>query len=218
MEQFPLTNTDTGVHIEGFPTAAKLVALKDKQAERLAHLALHRHDLQFALDCLARINETGDDILREAAWRSAVLSFVKCFVGGSRRSQLDMKAIYPGSNDAKAAFSYIKNLRDKHFVHDENGFQQCHPGAVLNQPGVNPKVLKIVTVAVFGVSLEQSAYNNLHKLATDALEYVVREYDKNANGLTAKLEAEDYDELVGRPSMSYTIPPASEVDRRRDVP
>jgi hypothetical protein len=147
-----------------------------------------------------------------------VLSFVKCFAGGSRRSQLDMKAVYARNSDAAAAFSYIKNLRDKHIVHDENGYQQCHPGAVLNQPGASPKVLKIVTVVVSGVTLEQSAYNNLHKLATDALAYVVREYNKNANGLTTTLEAEDYEQLIGRPGMSYTLPPASEVGRRREVP
>jgi hypothetical protein len=105
MEQFDLTNTDTGVHIEGFPMAAKAIAVNGKQAERLAHLALHRKDLQFALDCLDRINQTSDEVLREAAWRSAVLSFVKCFVGGSRRSQLDMKVVYAGNDAAKAAFS-----------------------------------------------------------------------------------------------------------------
>jgi hypothetical protein len=218
MEQIQITSAATGIRVEGFPTAVKVIALQNKRAERLAHLALHRKDLQFALNCLARINQTPDEVLREAAWRSAVLSFVKCFVGGSRRSQLDMKAVYAGNDDAKAAFSYIKNLRDKHFVHDENGYEQCHPGAALNQPDMTPKILKILTLLVAGVTLEQSAYNNLHKLSTDALDYVVREYDKNANSLTATLEAKDYQELAAMPAVSFTMPPPTEIGDRRKVP
>jgi hypothetical protein len=109
-------------------------------------------------------------------------------------------------------------LRDKHFVHDENGYEQCHPGAALNQPNATPKILKVVTLMVAGVTLEQSAYNNLHKLTTDALAYVVHEYNKNANSLTAVLEAMGYQQLVEMPAMSFTMPPATEAGQRRKVP
>ena len=219
MGHIPVTSTKTGVvHIEGFPNAAKLVALGGKQAELLGHLALHRRDLQFALECLVRINETADDILREAAWRSAVVSFVKCFVGGGRRSRLDVSAVYTGNKRATSAFSYFKNLRDKHFVHDENAHQQCHSGAVVNLLGVSPKIDRVVTLLTTDVTLDQSTYNNLHTVATDALRYVVHAYDKSAERLTAVLEAEDYSQLIRRPDMTCTLPPPNEVSGKREAP
>ena len=152
MKSYEMRETATGIHIEGAPNAVKLVALEGKQAERLGHLALHRSDLQFVLECLGQINETGNEILREAAWRSAVVAFVKCFVGGSRRSRLDENSVYSGNALAQSSFEYTKNLRNKHLVHDENAYHQCHPGAIINAPGIVPKVDNIMTVAIRGLS------------------------------------------------------------------
>jgi len=218
MKNYEMRETETGVHIEGVPNAVKLVALQGKQAERLGHLALHRSDLRFVLECLAQINETTNEILREAAWRAAIVAFVKCFTGGGRRSQLHANSVYSGNAPAKSAFEYINNLRDKHLAHDENAYQQCHPGAIINAPGIVPKVDNIITLAISGVSLEQSAYNNLHQLATDAIRYVEGEYDRSVEGLKAALEKEEYGRLIERPSVSYRLPPASEVGRRRTGP
>jgi hypothetical protein len=118
----------------------------------------------------------------------------------------------------KTTHGYIKDLRDKHLVHDENAYQQCHPGPIINAPGVVPKVDDIMCLTIAGVSLEQSAYNNLYTLATDAIRYVEAEYDQSVEGIKATLEREDYGKLIQRRAVTYRLPPANEVGQRRKGP
>ena len=62
----------------------KVIRIKGPEARKLSDHALHKADLDFALECLHQINgmpEIGH-VLRQALWRSAVVHFMKCF-GGS---------------------------------------------------------------------------------------------------------------------------------------
>ena len=56
MENFAITKSDAGFHVEGFPEAVKVLGLKSREAQRLADLALHNSDLEFSLSCLDGIN------------------------------------------------------------------------------------------------------------------------------------------------------------------
>lgn len=48
MEYFPIKQTENGLHIEGFPDAVKVIRIDGPQSKRLADLALHKADLEFA--------------------------------------------------------------------------------------------------------------------------------------------------------------------------
>ncbi len=48
MEHFEITKTPEGFHIEGFPNAVKVLRIDGPKAQRLADLALHKADLDFA--------------------------------------------------------------------------------------------------------------------------------------------------------------------------
>ena len=52
MEYFDFTPTDGTWHIEGFPDAVKLIRIEGSKARALAHLMLHKVDLDFALQSL----------------------------------------------------------------------------------------------------------------------------------------------------------------------
>ena len=66
MEYFPVKQTSSGLHVEGFPDAEKLIKLKGKQAKRLADLKLHQSDLDFAHESLEAINRVLEGPLRQA--------------------------------------------------------------------------------------------------------------------------------------------------------
>ena len=98
MEHFQITKTPEGFHIEGFPDAVKVLRLHGPNAQRLADLALHRADLDFALECLEQINKVPEQsyVLRQALWRSAVVHYIKCFGSNESRFSLDSRKLYKG--------------------------------------------------------------------------------------------------------------------------
>lgn len=220
MEHFAISKTESGLHIEGFPDAVKVLAINGPEAKRLADLSLQKEDLEFADGCLDAINQTPEvpTVAREALWRSAIVHFVKCF-GNSARFQLSAAKIYKGEPpEALMAFEYFKDLRNKHFIHDENSYAQSIPGAVLNNGTKGYKIEKIVCLAAFGATLEQGNYGNLKLLIEKARAWVVSEFESLCERLTASLEQETYESLLARDAINYRVPTIDEISCSRKTP
>ena len=115
MEHFSITKTAEGFHIEGFPDAVKVLRLTGPKSQRLADLALHRADLDFALECLEAINHQPEEpyLMRQALWRSAVVHFMKCFGRSESRFSLDAKNVYKGDADASDPFEFFESLLEQ---------------------------------------------------------------------------------------------------------
>lgn len=217
MEHFAISKTAEGFHIEGFHDAVKVLRITGPKSQRLADLALHKADLEFALECLNTINQVPEVpyVLREALWRSAVVHFIKCFGQSESRFSLDPKKVYKGDIRAFEPFRYFESLRKKHLVHDENSYTQCLPGAVLNRKGMDHKIAKIVCLSVIGDTLSQGNYNNLHLLTTQAREWVGAQFDELCGVITSELEPKSHDELVAMDAIVYTAPGADDVHKTR---
>ena len=115
-------------------------------------------------------------------------------------------------------FEYFKDLRNKHFVHDENSYAQSIPGAVLNNGTKNYKIEKIVCLAAFSATLEQGNYSNLKLLIEKAKAWVVAEFDSLCERLTGALEKESYEDLLERDAITCRVPSVDEVSRARKAP
>lgn len=220
MEQFFISKMESGIHMEGFPDAVKVVKINGSEAKRLADLSLHKVDLEFADACLDAINQISDTplVVREALWRSAIIHFVKCF-GNGARFQLSADKIYKGeSSNALIVFKYFKDLRNKHFVHDENSYAQSIPGAIINNGTKGYSIEKIICFSAFGATLEQNNYNNLKLLIEKAMVWVVSEFDRLCELLTAKLEQERYEDLLARDAITYHAPTVDEISGPRKSP
>jgi len=217
MEHFSITKTAQGFHIEGFPDAVKVLRLTGPKSERLADLALHKADLDFALEYLAAINQVPEEpyVVRQALWQSAIVHFIKCFGQSESRFSLDPKSVYKGDTGAFEPYKYFDSLRNKHLVHDENSYTQCLPGAVLNKKDMDHKIAKIVCLNVIGDTLAQENYSNLHLLATRAREWVVAQFDQLCEVLTSEFEQTPYDELFALDGITYTAPGADDVHKPR---
>jgi hypothetical protein len=219
MEQFDITKTDTGFHIEGFPEAVKVIRVEGPKARRLADLELHRTDLEFALLCLEAINTAPEDpyVVRQALWRSAVVHYVKCFGASESRFSLDAKVVYSSDPEGREQYAYFDSLRNKHLVHDENSYAQCLPGAILNKAESPHKIEKIACLSVIGDTLSEGSYSNLHLLLTIARKWVVEQFDELCNVITKELEAQPYDALLSKSAITYTVPGANDVHKTRSA-
>jgi hypothetical protein len=209
-----------GLHIDGFPNAVKVLALKGPVARRIADLALHRGDLLFARDCLEQVNRTPEEpaLLRHALWRSAIVHFAKCYGDSTARSQLSPKKVLRGEAPvAIEVFEYFKALRNKHVVHDENPLAQSLPGAILNARDQPRKIEKIISLSLVAETLGQEHYSNLHLLIQKSLTWVEKEFDRLCLQLTTELEAIPYEQLLAMPAPEYRAPEADSVHARRDA-
>ena len=138
MESFEIVLTDSGIHINGFPDATKVIKLSGPKAQQLSELASHRNDLQIALASLEGINGVAleSSLVRQGLWRTSVEHCMKCFSASEARSRLNPKKVFKGDSDALEIYEYFRYLRNKHIAHDENAYTQCIPGAVLNRPNL----------------------------------------------------------------------------------
>lgn len=215
MQEYEITFDGKSFCLKGLPSGALVVQLDGPDAKRLADHALHRSDLKFAEGCLDRLTSVPDDpaLVREATWRSAVSSFLKCFDRTGVRTALDATTLYGGEPAALAAFEHIRNLRRKHIVHDENPWTQCFTVAVLNPKGSAKKVADIRCVLFHGGTQENA--QDLSNLIHIAREWLNAEFDRRLSCLLAKLEQEQYDTLAILPQPAYTAPTAADVTRKR---
>src|SRR4029077_7477247 len=131
------------------------------------------------------------------------------------RIQLDEKAILANEPDAIAVFKFFKDIRNKHFVHDENSYTKCTPTAALNDGQKAFKIEKIVAVSSTGITLDQPSYANLELAARQSLEWVVAKFDALCAKLTTELEKETMEELLKRPKVMIRPPDIVEIGTRR---
>jgi len=218
MEKFPISKADTGLHIEGFPDAVKVIQLDNPKAQRLSDLALHKNDLDFADACLEALNTVPEEarVVREALWQSAIVHYSKCFGDSGARFQLSSERVYKTEPpEAMVVFNYFKDLRNKHVVHDENSYAQSLPGAVLNGGDKNYKIEKIVCMNAVGITLEQANYGNLKLLIGKARIWVESEFDQLCDILTKELEQLPYETLFAKDTVSYRAPTVDEISKNR---
>jgi len=220
METIRLTTATGGIAVNDFPEAVKVVRLEGPKAKRLSDLALHRGDLAFAATCLAQINLTQVDppIARQALWRCAIIHYAKCFGDSESRFQLNADKVYARDPLAMLNFRYFLDLRNKHFVHDENSYAQSIPGAVLNRGDKSYKIEKVVSLSAIAETLEQINYSNLDALIQKALAWVTTDFDALCGIITSELEKESYAALLARPAISLTAPAVTDVGSKRNAP
>lgn len=221
MDNFNVSQRESGLHIEGFPDAVKIIDIEGPRAKRLADLALHRNDLEFADSCLDAINLAPEEpfVIREALWRSAIVHFMKCFGNSGARFQLSAAKVLKGvPAESFMAFEYFRNLRNKHFVHDENSYAQSLPGAILNDGTKTYKIEKIVCFNAFAVTLGQENYGNLKLLIQRSRTWIVAEFDELCDTLTAELEREPYKSLLKKESLTCRAPTSDEIHNNRYAP
>ncbi|WP_243987598.1 hypothetical protein [Methylobacterium sp. E-046] len=207
---------DGALHIDGYPDAVKLIRLAGKKAKQLAHYAAHRFDLRNAKLYLDNMKSDNPEAVNDALWRSAITTYIKCFTGGSARStKLQPEPIYGNDAVKMMAFWHFKHLRNKHLEHDENAYGQAIPCAAINGGGKPFKVEGVFANTLqFGI-FDVGNYGNLQLLISEADQWIEAAFDQLADVLTAELEQESLEDLLGREAVSITVPTVGQVGIRR---
>jgi hypothetical protein len=208
------------IHLEGYPNAVKVLALKGKQAKRLSDLVLHNADVDFGLQCLDALAALSEDqwVIKQALWRSAVIYAMKGYGDSGARFQLSSHKVLKGEPpEAMEVFNYFKSLRNKHFIHDENSYTQCPPGAILNPDGMSPKIVDIVCPITTAVTLVPDNVNNLRMLLSKTKEVVIQEFMELCNSFKDSLEAMPYESLYKMEPPTYKTPVNLEIHAKRQT-
>lgn len=217
MEPLRLTLTETGLQIEDIPDGVQVIGLLGPTTRRAADLLLHQSDLQFAKASLESIAGMPDDavVVRKALWRTSIVHLFKCF-GSGRRFQLSPATIYKAQGPlAHSVFDHFKNLRNKHFVHDENSYSQAHVCAVLNDGTKSYKVEKVGIIGATAKTMEPENLINLRSLIAAALEWVAQQLEQEVVRISAELEAKPYAELKSTAPPQIHVPTLTEVGQPR---
>jgi hypothetical protein len=217
MESIRITITGSVARIEGYPDTVKVIKVTGPSCRKLADLSLHDADLQFTLESLDALDEKGATAhVRESLWRSAIVHFFKCFQHSASRQLLDAKIVYDSDPpELMKNFALLKNLRNKHLVHDENSYAQCDVGAILNNGKKKLKIERVFSVNLFMATLNPDHVQQLRSMAHHALAYVRREMDMLIERITQDLETKKYDELFAMPSLTQTSPTVDAVAKPR---
>ena len=128
---------------------------------------------------------------------------------------MSVDRIYKREPVGLVAFQYFRELRNKHFVHDENSYAQSLPAAVLNKGDKGYKIEKIVCLNVESETLEQANFSNLKLLISKARAATVAEFEAGCNALTQELEREPYESLAARRDLSFRAPTVDEIRKNR---
>ena len=174
--------------VDGLPgDAVKVIffaELLPRQARELSSVTAHRLDLAFARKCLELINETENDGVCQALWRSAATHYAKCFA--QAKSTDERKPLHPDKvlepGDARKIHRYFTSLRNKHLIHDVNAWLQVPAGAVIAAPGKGFNIEDVICTTLEGNSLNESNYSNLWRLIERALAWIEPEFERLCGG------------------------------------
>jgi hypothetical protein len=207
--------------IDGLPgDAVKVISFAEllpRQARELSSVTAHRLDLSFARKCLELINETDNNNIRQALWRSAVTHYAKCFA--QAKSMDERKPLHPDKvlepRDARKIHKYFTSLRNKHLVHDVNAWLQVPAGAVIAASGKGFNIEDVICTTFESNSLEQPNYSNLRLLIERALTWIEPEFERLCEEIKAELEEIPRETLLSQPDVTYRAPEADDIHRPR---
>lgn len=96
----------------------------DPERNKYIDLFLHKADIDIGLSYLDWISTDNELALNESLFIVALNSCMKCFKLSNSRKKLDKAKIFRDSSELFELFKQYEIMRDKHYMHDENGMFQ----------------------------------------------------------------------------------------------
>lgn len=212
---------DGKLHIDGFPDAAKAIAIAQlvpRLPEQLAALALHMVDLNFSQECLTLLKTMPDlpETAREALWRSAIMFYCRCFDDSrnSRKYPLRVRKYAP-EPDRRSWHRHFLDLRHMHLAHDDNALLQAYPLAVVAKPGKQYSIERVLCMTIQSGIKEPERQARLSALIEMARTWVESESTKLHLQIADELEKVDYQTLIDQPAAGYRAPTIEDVSKSR---
>ncbi|MFE2122410.1 hypothetical protein ACFW9U_17375 [Rhodococcus aetherivorans] len=212
MTETHITLRDGVLHLGDDPRAVKAVSVTasgvSEDARYLLHLARHFKDLEHVIQAAVYLRDTPDapEIVREALWRSAIVTLCLCFDPHPKveRRPLKRRKVFPDPN-ARAALEDFVKLRNKDIAHDEGVTVGAELLAVLGREGDPDKVLELKYIQIRSLHSSPQMIDNLGRLAEEATTWIEGEYTRVSELVTEELRAQPYDALMALPASSVEV-------------
>lgn len=217
MKNLALTiTTDKKLEINGYPDAVAVVEIEHEKTHYLKSLSLHKADLSIALTALEYFEQHNEEKnLSEIIWYTAVARYFKCFKKSKSRQKLSYEFLFKNEPDAIPVFKYFEALRDKHLLHDENAYSQCHIGAIINRPDHPYKIGDIVSFTLNMETCDEQHFASFHKLVLFTYNWVLNECESIHYEISRSLEAKPYQSLINMKHLTFTAPSTEDIHKNR---
>jgi hypothetical protein len=118
-----------------------------------------------------------------------------------------------GQDDAKAAFSFWKDVRNKLIVHNESGYSTLVTGVVLGKDAVVHDILStLVTADMTG---DQAACKNLYELIVAAQKHVAKDIDAILPRVFEEVKLMTAEARAALPDVIYVVPSREKLAQTR---
>lgn len=209
--------TSQTIHFDGYPADARVAVAQTASTAASLDMLLHRRDLETSRDLFdaAGAADTPDN-LRVHLWNGAIAAYCKCFQAAKSRSRLNIDTVLEGvSDDARKAFDYFMNLRNKHLLHDENAYSQVKMTVVIDASNeANP----LLGSHVF--TFEADTYDEPHiqsftRLLSHTAYWVARKAHSLSQSVQDELALLTREQLLAFESLVVKVPTADDVSKPR---
>lgn len=96
----------------------------DPDRKKFIDMFLHKADISIGSSYLNWISSDNNVAINESLFIAALNSLMKCFKRSKSREKLDSAKIFSSNTELFELFKRYEIMRDKHYVHDENGMFQ----------------------------------------------------------------------------------------------
>ena len=189
--------------------------LSGPAACQLRAMALHEVDVSFcesALVALQDIDYNDESTLAVALWTSAITKFFKCFTTNKSRVKLSQSKIFL-QPELLAVFNYFLALRNKHIVHDENGFSNSHVVAAIRSSERDLQSIFVTPVHV--VTISEPEIGRLLNLARLTLRWIEAQKRDLQTILAAEFATLKTAEILTLPDWIISAPESDEIHKPR---
>jgi hypothetical protein len=202
---------DIGMTIKD-PNYHGMIAIPDEYTKAYVHLFLHRTDLFRAREFLAEFDKLGVPtpnlvrpgyampVVAQSLWLSALGATMKCFQRSVSRKKLDPARVFGAdkTQPVRAAFDLLKDLRNKHVLHDENDWMQTVPYAIYADAGNNQaKFGDINCVVLEGTDIAH--IGQLRTVVDAACDWITEQIDIHTEAIRADLQGRAYSAVAAMP-------------------
>jgi hypothetical protein len=107
------------------------------EAKECANWLAIMYDLCFVIDATERLcglltSDSQDNVIIKSLWSAALVSYVRCFTSGKRRTKLDAAIFSDLPGDPLGTHQCYKDTRDKHVAHPVNSFEEIKIGILVD--------------------------------------------------------------------------------------
>ena len=192
------------IKILGLPYESKLVEIpRENRFRQLYSYKLSEIDINRVREYLNIAQNTEDKIIKDGLFKSAVISYIKCFAPSKGRSNIKAEKIYrniPGAMDCHNAFG---EMRNKYFAHDEMDYKDAQIGIILNVE--EKRKIDIVSIDKCSEFAYADNIEILDRLCSIALEQIKVLVEQELERADKFYDDIDYEIMNGYPEMQVNI-------------